>query len=141
SALEAAMYYHYDVGDGGVVSLSGLASIYPALSGRELAIAQSISYSAGGFEHSGYIVMPPAGTATRGAVVMPPNSLVPGMNQHDPFAQFLAANGYIVLRTDQRAPPRDSRLPLGRSLDGVLFDYEGAGGLLAAGARWLAESG
>jgi dienelactone hydrolase len=62
--------------------------------------------------------------------------------QHDPFAQFLAANGYIVLRTDQRVPPRENAgVALGQSLDGILFDWERVGGLLAAGATWLAESG
>src|SRR5690606_22971229 len=75
----------------------------------------------------------------RSAVVLPIGDIarsdVPGF---DMLAQFLAANGYVVLRSAHRGADGYGRAWLGQ---GPYRDWQLAVDDLAAGAKWLYDSG
>ena len=135
--VDAGSYYVYDVA-GRIASLVTAAS--PSASVGFAVEERAVRYaSSDGTEVPGYVFAPADPKEAKGAVVLPLASFVsPRVPGYDFVAQFLAANGYAVLRSAHRGSTGYGRDWLG---DGPFANWREAVQDVTAGASWLASAG
>ncbi len=98
---EGASYYIFDLA---TAQADKLLDIYPSLSGQKLSPTEVVTYDArDGTQLWAYVTARPGATAARPMVVLPHGG--PEARDHygyDAFAQFLAAQGYVVVQPNFR---------------------------------------
>jgi dipeptidyl aminopeptidase/acylaminoacyl peptidase len=137
SAEDPGAYYRYDAENGGLLLI---ARAYPTLEGRELIPMTPLRYaSSDGTMVPAYLTAPPDSDGAQAAVILPhggPSSR--DYWSYDFLAQFLAANGYVVLQSNYRGSGGYGESWEG---DGGFQDWPLAVADLQAGFDYLVDQG
>lgn len=130
---EAGAYYHYDAEEG-VASL--LALPFPALAEIKVAGARTVAIPDGSGSFIGGVLFEPYAARRRpSAVVLTEADVAFAHSDLDALAEFLAAQGHVVLRLAK--PP--AYCLTGECLEDLTLGAHPAGDVATA-AAWLAES-